>query len=215
MTLSRSVQAVKSSELPHGISPKPNWNNIVQTSSRSEYPRVSPKYVDEQVVPTIRPLEQISPHRQTTISRHEPIYNLPRSMTPRSLYTSSNYDSWVPSSSNFLPLDSRSLHGTSQSSSLRKIDATLHCAKDDIYTIYAAIKSDAESLDIRDREWLKVVVRDAFLGSSLVKWLSRNVYGFGNRSEIKSYANRMLSLGLIKGHIANSNFSGKCYYSLS
>lgn len=215
MTLRRPISAVRSSELLHGSSPKPFWNNTNHVPSHQEYPRMSPHHDNERPVPFIRPVKPVPIPRKITTSRPEPLYNLPKSLTPRSLYTSSNYDSWVPSSNSRLPLDSRSMHGTSQSSSLRKIDTTLHCAKDDIYTVYAAIKSDADSLDIKDREWLKVVVKDAFLGSSLIKWLSRNVYGFNSRSEIKSYANRMLSLGLIRGPISNSNFSGKCYYSLS
>uniref|UniRef100_A0A6G1S9N6 Segment polarity protein dishevelled DVL-2 n=1 Tax=Aceria tosichella TaxID=561515 RepID=A0A6G1S9N6_9ACAR len=142
-------------------------------------------------------------------------HSLPRSITPRSWYTTSNIDNLTSSSELHHPLDSRSVYEPTTPNSLRKISIALHCGKDNIYTIYEALKNDAASLDIRDRDWLKVVVKDAFLGSTLIKWLSRNVYGFCNRSEVKRFANQMLSLELIKSPVSNSSFSEKCYYTLT
>lgn len=140
-------------------------------------------------------------------------YSLPRSLTPRSLYTTSNFD--APSIDLRPTLDSQSVYGPATPSSLRQIGVALHCSKDSIGTIYAYLKSDAASLDIKDREWLKVVVKNAFLGSTLVKWLSRNVYGFCSRSDTKRYANKMLNLKLIKSPMSAGTFSEKCYYVLT
>lgn len=149
------------------------------------------------------------------INNYRSTHSLPRSISPRSWYTTSNIDNLTSSSELHHPLDSRSVYEPTTPSSLRKINVALHCGKDNIYTIYEALKSDSASLDIRDRDWLKVVVKDAFLGSTLTKWLSRNVYGFCNRSEVKRFANQMLSLDLIKSPVSNSAFSGKCYYTLT
>jgi hypothetical protein len=149
------------------------------------------------------------------INNHRSTHSLPRSITPRSWYTTSNIDNLTSSSDLHHPLDSRSVYEPTTPNSLRQISVALHCGKDNIYTIYEALKNDSASLDIRDRDWLKVVVKDAFLGSSLIKWLSRNVYGFCNRSEVKRFANQMLSLDLIKSPVSNSTFSEKCYYTLT
>lgn len=141
--------------------------------------------------------------------------SLPRSLTPRSLYTSSNFENLTSAHDLRLQMDSRSVCEPTTPTSLRQISQTLHCGKDNMYVIYAALKLDSASLDIKDREWLKVSVKDAFLGSTLVKWLSRNVYGFCNRREAKRYASQMFNVGLIKSPMSGANFSDKCYYTLS
>ena len=68
-------------------------------------------------------------------------------------------------------------------------------------------------LDIKNREWLKITIRNAFLGSELVKWLERNVYGFDNNREAKKFASRMLKEGYIRDPISNKPFSSKSYYT--
>lgn len=140
-------------------------------------------------------------------------HSLPRSITPSSLYATGNFEN--NNNGSKLRVDSRSVYEPTTPTSIRQFDVALHCAKDDIQTIYAALKNDAKSLDIKDREWLKVVVKDAFLGSVLVKWLTRNVYGFGHKREVKRFANQMLILGLIRNPITSGVFSEKCYYTLS
>lgn len=68
-------------------------------------------------------------------------------------------------------------------------------------------------LDIKDREWLKITIPKAFLGSNLVNWLRRNVYGFDNNRDAKKFANRMLKDGYIRDPISKKSFSSKSYYT--
>lgn len=141
-------------------------------------------------------------------------HSLPRSVTPRSLYTSNNIDNpQIKKDSRYN--GSTSVYEPSTPSLIRQFDVALHCGKDDILTIYAALRNDPKSLNLKDRDWLKVVIKNAFLGSALVKWLSANVYGFSHKREVKRYANRMLGLGLIRNPMASKAFSEKCYYTLS
>lgn len=142
-------------------------------------------------------------------------HSLPRSITPRSLYTASNSDNnRTDLGSNHLKLDSRSAYEPSTPTLIRHFDIPIHCARDDIQTVYNALRNDLKSLDIKDREWLKVIIKDAFLGSSLVKWLQRNVYGFCHKREVKRYANRLLAEGFIRDPMTSGSFSEKCYYTL-
>lgn len=129
-------------------------------------------------------------------------HSLPRSITPRSLYATNNIDH-VPSIGQLTP------------SFIRQPDVALHCGKDGILTIYSALCDDSKNLDLRDRDWLKVVIKSAFIGSELIRWLSTNVYGFSHKKEVKRYANRMLNLGLIRNPMSSKAFSEKCYYTLS
>jgi len=142
-------------------------------------------------------------------------HSLPRSITPRSLYTTNACEGQYTDRCLNSRIDSRSFHEPSTPTSNRQFDIGLNCAKDSIYTIYAALKGNANDLEIKDREWLKVVVKNAFLGSMLVKWLSRNVFGFNHRRDVKRYANQMLNLGLIRSPMASGTFSEKCFYTLS
>lgn len=148
-------------------------------------------------------------------------HSLPRSITPRSLYAQNNFTSSLDTCDNnfydqYTRHQSRSVYeSTSPPSSLRQLDVVLHCTRDDIKTIYSALKKDSASLDIKDREWLRVVIKEAFLGSSLVKWLNRNVYGFNHKRQIKQFANQMLQSGLIRNPMSSGSFSEKCYYSLT
>lgn len=90
--------------------------------------------------------------------------------------------------------------------------------RDSIMVIYSMIKVDRESLDVRDREWLKVTFKDTFLGSSLINWLSKNVKGFRNKSEMKRFASKFLEAGLIKNAMEakedKAKFSGHRLYRL-
>lgn len=134
--------------------------------------------------------------------------SLPRSITPRSLYYSNQFETLSPIS--------RSVYDSVTSIQMRPLDeSSLHCSKDNIQTIYSALRTNPEILEIRDREWLKMVVKNAFIGSSLVKWLSANVYGFSHKKDVKRYANRLLNLGFIRDPMGSGTFSEKCYYTLS
>lgn len=142
--------------------------------------------------------------------------SLPRSLTPRSLCATSNIENRTSNNDLRLQIDSRSVHEPTTPTSIRQIDIALHCGKDSIHTIYEALRADSASLDIKDREWLKVVVKGAFLGSTLVKWLRRNVYGFRNGSEVRRYADQMLHRALIRSPMSqHATFSEKCYYTLT
>lgn len=135
-------------------------------------------------------------------------YSLPRSITPRSLYYTNQFEALSPIS--------RSVYDSVSSIPMRPLGASsLHSGRDHIQIIYSALKEDQESLDIRDREWLKMVIKDAFIGSSLVKWLSANVSGFSHKKDAKRYANRLLNLGFIRDPMGSGTFSEKCYYTLS
>lgn len=140
---------------------------------------------------------------------HRGTHSLPRSITPRSLYYPNQFETQSPIS--------RSVYDSvTDLIPMRSLDSTsLHCLKDHIETIYSALKTNPNDLDIRDREWLKMVIKNAFLGSSLAKWLSANVYGFSNKKDVKRYANRMLNLGFIRDPMGSGTFSEKCYYTLS
>lgn len=212
--------------LQRGDSPSsPNLRNFSSNPQLIDLPvpRISPKSDLVGFNPaTDLPLPVLEQEHTPNAPPKPPIRNgsrgthsLPRSLTPRSLYTTSNLENLTSTNDLRLQLDSRSVYEPTTPTSIRQINVALHCGKDNIYDIYAALKADSHSLDIKDREWLKVVVKDAFLGSALVKWLGRNVYGFCNRSEVKRYANQMLNLGLIRSPMSGATFSEKCYYTLS
>lgn len=82
----------------------------------------------------------------------------------------------------------------------------------DIKDIIHHMKLPEIGLDIRDREWLKIHIPKAFLGSNLVNWLERNVYGFNNYGEAKKFASRMLKDGFIRDPLSKKSFSSKSYY---
>lgn len=83
----------------------------------------------------------------------------------------------------------------------------------DIEEIIQQMKMPNTGLDIKDREWLKIIIPNAFLGSELVNWLRRNVYGFESNRAAKKFASRMLKEGYIRDPISKKSFSSKMYYS--
>lgn len=74
--------------------------------------------------------------------------------------------------------------------------------------------SHQSGLKIRDREWLGLVIPNAFLGADLVDWLHDYVEGLEDRRDSKQYACTLFKGALIKPTIqANSRkFSEKSYY---
>lgn len=72
-------------------------------------------------------------------------------------------------------------------------------------------KADSD-LEIKEREWLKVKIPDAFLGSDAVNWLYTHVQGFKKKKEAEEYAAEMLKMGLIRHTVNKTSFSKKRYY---
>lgn len=83
----------------------------------------------------------------------------------------------------------------------------------DIKEIIHYMKMPEAGLNIKDREWLKIQIPKAFLGSDLVTWLERNVYGFDSNRDAKRYASRMLKDGYIRDPLSKKPFSSKSYYT--
>ncbi|XP_022666780.1 segment polarity protein dishevelled-like isoform X2 [Varroa jacobsoni] len=81
--------------------------------------------------------------------------------------------------------------------------------------ITEAMASPDSGLDVRDRMWLKITIRNAFLGSDCVDWLLHHVTGFRDRKDAKKKATRLLKEGLIKHTVNKSSFSEQCYYVFS
>lgn len=153
---------------------------------------------------TIRPVSFTNPRTARS---------LPRSITPRSIYHTTGSENTMTYDVSPLSLNSRSIYEATTPPSTRHLDVTLHCRRHDIHTIFTTLRNNPTGLEVKDREWLRVIIKDAFLGSDLIRWLSRNVYGFNSRREVKTYANQMLSLGLIKNPMTSGSFSERCFYT--
>merc|ERR1711976_748101 len=69
-------------------------------------------------------------------------------------------------------------------------------------------------LKIKDREWFKLVINNAFLGADLVDWLHENVSGLEDRRDAKQYAATLFKGQLVKPTIQAriDKFSEKSYY---
>lgn len=82
-------------------------------------------------------------------------------------------------------------------------------------TICRAMQQTQSGLDIRDRLWLKIILKNSFLGSDLVHWLNQNVDGFIDKQDAKEYACALLERGYIRHPIVGlltRGFSKSCYY---
>lgn len=80
--------------------------------------------------------------------------------------------------------------------------------------IVEQMKMPDSGLEMKDREWLKIQIPRAFLGSHLVSWLERNVYGFKSQREAKKFAGRLLQEGHIRDPISKKPFSSRSYYTI-
>ncbi|ODN02436.1 Segment polarity protein dishevelled DVL-3 [Orchesella cincta] len=67
-------------------------------------------------------------------------------------------------------------------------------------------------LEIRDRNWLKITIPNAFIGAAVVEWLINHVEGFTERRDAKKYASQMLKSGFIRHCVNKLTFSEQCYY---
>jgi segment polarity protein dishevelled len=82
-------------------------------------------------------------------------------------------------------------------------------------TICRAMQQTQSGLDIRDRLWLKIILKNSFLGSDLVHWLYKHVDGFIDKQDAKEYACALLERGYIRHPIVGlltRGFSKSCYY---
>lgn len=82
-------------------------------------------------------------------------------------------------------------------------------------TICRSLQQPNSGLDIRDRLWLKILLKKSFLGSDLVHWLYQNVDGFIDKQDAKDYAAALLDRGYIRHPIVGlltRGFSKSCYY---
>ena len=65
----------------------------------------------------------------------------------------------------------------------------------DMELIARAMSTPDSGLDIRERNWLKITIPGAFIGSDLVDWLFNHVEGFPERRDARKYASLMLKNG--------------------
>ncbi|KAI3388566.1 hypothetical protein SNEBB_005662 [Seison nebaliae] len=82
----------------------------------------------------------------------------------------------------------------------------------DMENVANILMRENNGLDVKDRQWLKVKIADAFLGADLVSWLYQNVNGFADRRDAKRYASKLLKFGYIRHAIKKERFSEQCYY---
>lgn len=84
--------------------------------------------------------------------------------------------------------------------------------KTDMETLVRAMAAADSGLDVRDRNWLKITIPNAFIGSDVVDWLFNHVEGFPDRRDARKYACDMLRFGFIRHAVNKVRFSEQCYY---
>lgn len=84
----------------------------------------------------------------------------------------------------------------------------------DMKEIVKAMSRPDSGLEFRDRNWLKITIPNAFIGSDVVSWVLDNVQGIGDRREARKFVSGMLRRGLIKHTVNKLTFSEQCYYVL-
>lgn len=70
-------------------------------------------------------------------------------------------------------------------------------------------------LEIKDRQWLKIHIPRAVIGSELVDWLYSHIEGLEDRRNARRYAATLLKAGFIRHTIEKVNFSEQCYYTFA
>lgn len=85
------------------------------------------------------------------------------------------------------------------------------------YLTMARLMSQPDSgLEIKDRNWLKITIPNAFLGSDAIEWLMTRVEGLNDRKMAKKYCSELLKEQLIRHTISTkSSFTEQCYYVFS
>jgi len=84
--------------------------------------------------------------------------------------------------------------------------------KTDMETLVRAMAASDSGLDVRDRNWLKITIPNAFIGSDVVDWLFNHVEGFPDRRDARKYACDMLRFGFIRHAVNKVRFSEQSYY---
>lgn len=84
--------------------------------------------------------------------------------------------------------------------------------KTDMETLVRAMAAPDSGLEVRDRNWLKITIQNAFIGSEVVDWLFNHVEGFPDRRDARKYACDMLKYGFIRHAVNKVRFSEQCYY---
>jgi hypothetical protein len=82
----------------------------------------------------------------------------------------------------------------------------------DMETVVRAMSAPDSGLDIRDRNWLKITISNAFIGSDVVDWLFNHVEGFPDRRDARKYACNLLKYQFIRHAVNKMRFSEQCYY---
>jgi hypothetical protein len=70
-------------------------------------------------------------------------------------------------------------------------------------------------LDVRDRQWLKMHIPRACIGSDLVDWLHSRVQGLDDRRDARRYGASLLKAGFIRHTTDKAGFSEQCYYTFT
>ncbi|RNA38516.1 segment polarity dishevelled -like protein [Brachionus plicatilis] len=82
----------------------------------------------------------------------------------------------------------------------------------DMEVVVRSMAAADSGLDIRDRNWLKITIPMAFIGSDVVDWLLYHVEGFPDRRDARKYACNLLKHGYIRHAVNKMRFSEQCYY---
>jgi hypothetical protein len=82
----------------------------------------------------------------------------------------------------------------------------------DMETVVRAMSAPDSGLEIRDRNWLKITISNAFIGSDVVDWLFNHVEGFPDRRDARKYACNLLKHHFIRHAVNKMRFSEQCYY---
>lgn len=79
-------------------------------------------------------------------------------------------------------------------------------------TIVRMMRFPNSGLEIKDRQWLKITIPLAFIGSELVDWLHSKVEGLQDRRDARKYASSLVKNCYIKHTVNKASFSEQCYY---
>jgi segment polarity protein dishevelled len=65
----------------------------------------------------------------------------------------------------------------------------------DMDLVVKTMAAPDSGLEIRERNWLKITIPSAFIGSEVVDWLFHHVEGFPDRRDARKYACNLLKNG--------------------
>lgn len=90
----------------------------------------------------------------------------------------------------------------------------IHCltVTTDKKDLVQAMVAPGSGLEIKNHEWLKILIPMSFLGKDLVDWLLDHVQGLKNRDDACKYAGKMLKEHYIVQPNGKKKFSENCYY---